>query len=127
LPNLYCPQYIVILAGLTKDLFRDQAGCAYYLALKMLFEYFMGQCDSVSDLLRKNTWTMSESHFLNLILRLDGNRLMRRMRKSILGRYKGVLDPSNFVLAIDDTDNPKYSKSLSNVQIWAWVSMPDSL
>lgn len=116
--NLHCPYFIRKFAELTKDLFQDLNGCAYYLTLKMLFSYFIFQYDSVSDLLRKNSWTMSESHFLRLILAFDGNRLMRRMRRSIIARYKGNLDPDKFVLAIDDTDNPKYSNYLSHVQVW---------
>ena len=96
----------------------DLRKCSYYLALKMLFEFFFNEYDSVSDLVRKNAWTMSESQFLSIIHRLDGNRFLRRMRNSILSKYKGKLIPQEFVLAIDDTDNPKYSQYLSGVQTW---------
>ena len=116
--NLHCPSYICKFADLTKDLVSDLVGCSYYLSLKMLFEFFLGEYESVSELIRLNAWTLSESQFLNLILRFDGNRFLKRMRESILRRYKGKLNFEDFVLAIDDTDNPKYSKYLFGVQSW---------
>lgn len=116
--NLYCPPHICKLADLTKDLVRDLSGCSYYLSLKMLFEFFFNEYDSVSELIRRNSWTLSESQFLNIILGFNGNRFLKRMRSSVLGKYKGKLDQRNFVMAIDDTDNPKYSKYLFGVQSW---------
>jgi hypothetical protein len=32
------------------------------------------------------------------------------MQKSILSHYRGQLSPRDFILALDDTDNPKYAK-----------------
>jgi hypothetical protein len=116
--NLHCPSYICKFADLTKDLVNDLVGCSYYLSLKMLFEFFVGEYESVSELIRLNAWTLSESQFLNLILGFDGNRFLKRMRASILRRYKGQLNFEDFVLALDDTDNPKYSKYLFGVQSW---------
>ena len=116
--NLHCPFYIIKLADLTKNLCVSLSSCSQYLALKMLFEFFFGEYDSVSHLIRNNSWTLSESQFLNLLLGFEGNRFLRRIRFSVLRKYKGELNPFDFVLAFDDTDNPKYSKLLSNVQSW---------
>lgn len=118
MPNLHCPPYIRKFADLTKNLVNNSKQCSYYLTLKMLIEYFFGEYDSVSELVRCNSWTLSESQFLHIILGFDGNRFIKRMRLSILRKYKGELSPNNFVLAIDDTDNPKYSAYLSHVQSW---------
>lgn len=106
------------LADRYKDLVSDLGQSASYLALKMLFAYFMGEYDSAVELIRNNAWTMSESHFLATIQSFQADRFMRRMRNSILRKYKGVLDPRRFVIAVDDTDNPKYSKFLKNIQTW---------
>lgn len=116
--NLNAPLHVIKLADLTKNLVADIATGSYYLALKILFEFFIGEYLSVSELLRCNAWTLSESQFLNIILDFEGNRFIRRMRSSILAKYKGSLNPTDFVLAIDDTDNPKYSKYLRGVQSW---------
>ena len=118
LSSLTCPYYIVKFAKLFNDLVQDGTAQCNFLALKMLIHYFIAQYDSATELIRNNAWTCSETHFLDLIAKFDSNRFMRRMRKSILAKYKGSLDPRKFVLAIDDTDNPKYSKKLSNVQRW---------
>jgi hypothetical protein len=106
------------LADRYKDLVSDARQGTHYLALKMLFAYFIGEYDSSVDLIRNNAWAMSESHFLAIIQSFDGNRFMRRLRNSVLGHYKGELDPGRFVIAADDTDNPKYSKFLKNIQTW---------
>ena len=116
--NLHSPKHIRKFADLTKDLCKDGSSSLQYLALKMLFEFFFNQYDSVSDLIRQNAWTMSESHFFRTILGFEGSRFLRRMRRSILKKYKGQLNPKDFILALDDTDNPRYSKYLSHVQSW---------
>jgi hypothetical protein len=36
------------------------------------------------------------------------------MQKSILSHYRGKLNPRDFILALDDTDNPKYAKISSS-------------
>ncbi|MBF0300089.1 MAG: transposase [Oligoflexia bacterium] len=43
---------------------------------------------------------------------------MKRMRTSILRRYRGEINPDDFCFAIDDTDNKKYGKKLYNVGNW---------
>ena len=116
--NVFAPVYICTFVDMFFDLYRNQAHSPTYNAVKMLFIYFMHEYESVSDMIRKNAWTQSESYFLFQISRMDGNRIMKRMRASILRRYKGSLNPSNLCLAIDDTDNPCYSKTLPGIQTW---------
>lgn len=43
---------------------------------------------------------------------------MRRLRHSILRRYGGRLNPSDFVLALDDTANPKFGRSIFRCGVW---------
>ncbi|MBF0312129.1 MAG: transposase [Oligoflexia bacterium] len=47
-----------------------------------------------------------------------GNRFMKRLRASVLRKYKGELDPENFCLAIDDTDNVKSGKNIFRTGKW---------
>lgn len=116
--SVFAPVYICVFADMFFDLYRNQAHSPTYNAMKMLFIYFMHEYESVSDMIRKNAWTQSESYFLFQISNMDGNRIMKRMRASILRRYKGSLNPDNLCLAIDDTDNPCYSKFLPGIQTW---------
>lgn len=116
--SLVCPTYLVKLADSYKDLVNDRPSWNYYLGLKMLFCFFIHEYDSTASMIRNNSWTMSETHFFDVISGFDGNRFTRRMRASILKKYKGQLDPDKFILAFDDTDNPKYSRKLRGIQQW---------
>jgi hypothetical protein len=49
---------------------------------------------------------------------------MRRLRSSVLRKYKGQIDPDSFVYAIDDTANPKYSGNAFNAGAWHGASGP---
>lgn len=74
---------------------------------------------SMSELTRIAPWTFSVSDLDRAISGFDGNRFMRRLRKSILRRYgKEALSSTDFVLAIDDTDNPRFGKGVHQVGKW---------
>lgn len=115
--SLIIPPYARILAGRFKGLCVGLVPGAYFVGLQMLFTFFIGEYDSVADMLRRTSWTLSESHFLSMIDHFPANRFMRRLRRSVLSHYKGHFDPKNFVFAIDDTDNPKYA-NLASVSNW---------
>lgn len=116
--HLIIPAAVRILANRFKNLCQGTVPGSYFVGLEMLFAYFLFEFDSVCDLLRQNAWTLSESQFLSMIEHFPANRFMTRMRSSILRKYKGRLNVNDFLFAIDDTDNPKYSKHLSNVSNW---------
>ncbi len=114
--SVIVPLFARFLATRFKDLCVGVVPGAYFTGLEMLFAYFLMEYDSVSDQLRQSTWTLSESHFLSMVSSFPANRFMRRLRSTILNRYKGSFDPKHFIFAVDDTDNPKYANiaSVSN-------------
>ena len=74
---------------------------------------------SMSEPTRIAPWTYSVSDLDRAIAGFDGNRFMRRLRKSVLRHYGNeALSSENFVLAIDDTDNPRYGKGIHKVGKW---------
>ena len=84
-----------------------------------LFTLFLFGFDDLSKTVRGCPWTHSVSDLSRAIQGFDGNRFMRRLRKSILRKYKGQrLNPDDFCYAIDDTDNPKYGKGIFRHGRW---------
>ena len=101
-----------------KDLFLPND----WSKLASMFAYFLSGSDSLSDFARKNPWSPSVSSLSRFVIDFNGDRLMRRMRKSALRSYVkkyGSLDPKNFAFAVDDTNNPKFGKSYRD---GAWYS-----
>jgi SRSO17 transposase len=80
--------------------------------------YFLG-CENLSELARTCPWSTSVSELSRAIQDFNGNRFMRRLRASILKRYKDQpLNANDFVFAIDDTSNPKYSEKAYRCSRW---------
>ena len=104
------PSSVRNISDLFKDIVSSSVVGKHYLALNMLFAYFLFEFDSVSDMIRNTTWTSSPSHFLDFLDKMPSSRFLRRTQKSILRTYNGSFDPKDFILALDDTDNPKYAK-----------------
>jgi len=104
------PTSVRNISDLFKDIVSSAVDGRHYLALNMLFAYFLFEFDSVSDMIRKTTWTSSPSHFLDFLDKMPTNRFLRRVQKSILRTYNASFNPEDFILALDDTDNPKYAK-----------------
>jgi hypothetical protein len=83
-----------------------------------LFTYFLFSSTSLCELARMHVNSPSVSELSRAIQSFPGNRFMRRCRSSILNKYDGELNVDDFVLAIDDTDNPKYGKSIYGCGNW---------
>lgn len=111
------PQGIRKVADRYKGLFADSA--LRYPALCALLTMYLLGCDGLSDVVRACPWAPSVSALSRAVAAFDGNRFMRRLRASILRRYKGRLRGEDFAFAIDDTDNPKYGKSIFASSHWA--------
>jgi len=105
------------LASRTKHLVSGRMAafnnlCAFYTL------YLLG-LTNMSDLVRVAPWSFSVSDLDRALAGFDGNRFMRRLRTSILRHYDNqALSSEDFVLAIDDTDNPRYGKGVYGVGKW---------
>jgi hypothetical protein len=83
-----------------------------------LFVYFLFGCSSLSQLARMHVQSPSVSELSNAVKNFPGTRFMRRCRSSILRKYGDSLNPDDFVIAIDDTDNPRYGKKIYGCGNW---------
>jgi hypothetical protein len=92
-----------------KDLFWGKL--TKYRVYCALFYYYLFGMNSLSQLVRDCPWSPSVSELSRAIKDFKSNRLMRRLRGSILRRFKGKLNPDDFCFALDDTANPKYGKN----------------
>jgi hypothetical protein len=111
------PAGIRKLADRNKDLFHGRL--AAFANICGLFSFYLLGCKSLSDLVRMCPFTHFVSDLSRAVHEFDGPRFMRRLRASILRRYKGrALDPKDFCYAIDDTDNPKYGKTTFRGGVW---------
>jgi hypothetical protein len=99
-----------------KDLFSDNL--SKYNALCALYTYYLFGMKSLSQLARECPWSISVSELSRAVNCFDGNRAMKRLRKSILKRFRGKLNPKDFCFAIDDTANPKYGKNTFGGGYW---------
>lgn len=89
--------------------------------LASMFTYSLTGANSLSDFVRHNPWSKSVSSLSRFINKFDGDRWMRRLRKSILKKYAKkcqTIDPKNFCLAIDDTNNPKFGRKSYRTGSW---------
>lgn len=83
-----------------------------------LFTYFLFGCTGLSELARTHVNSPSVSELSRAVQNFPGSRFMRRYRQSILRKYGEGLNPDDFVIAIDDTDNPKYGKKIYGCGSW---------
>lgn len=99
-----------------KDIGKDNLNnFTNFCALASLF--LLGK-DNLSATVRACPWSNSVSELSRAIKGFDGNRFMRRMRTSILRKYKGKLNLENFIFVLDDTDNPKYGDGIYRKGKW---------
>ena len=105
----HTPAGIRRLADRFKDLFDGRS--ANYSNLCALLCYFLLGLEGLSSLARHCPWSHSVSDLSRSVRCFESTRFMRRMRASILRRYKGSFIPGDFHYAVDDTANPKYGKS----------------
>lgn len=104
------------LSDRVKDIFSGRL--ASYSNSCAIFSFFLLGCMSLCELVRRCPWSHSVSDLSRAVEGFEGNRFMRRLRNSILRHYKGALNPNDFCFAIDDTDNPKYGKTVFRRGLW---------
>jgi hypothetical protein len=105
------------LSDRTKDLFNGRLES--YCNLCAFYSLFLFGFDTLSSTVRGCPWSHSVSDLSRAVLGFNGNRFMKRLRASVLRKYKGEeLNPEDFCFAVDDTDNPKYGKSIFRQGKW---------
>ena len=117
--SMTTPKGVRNIADSYKDLFEHSYSdlCAFIL-------YFLWDSNSMSELVRNVPWARSVSSLSRSAQNFPHNRFMRRLRGSVLRKYKGQIDPKHFVYVIDDTANPKYSGNAFNAGAWHGSSGP---
>jgi hypothetical protein len=101
-----------------RSIFPTTGALAAYANQCALYCFFLFGCTSLCALARSCPWSRSVSDLSRAVEQFPGDRFMRRLRASILRRYKGELRPEDFVFAVDDTSNPKYGKFIYRCAHW---------
>jgi hypothetical protein len=105
------------LADGYKDIFSGSLG-SFNNICALLSIYLLG-FRSLSQLVRACPWTHSVSDLSRSVSKFPANRFMRRYRSSVLNRYRSSgISPDDFCYVIDDTDNPKYGKTVFRQGVW---------
>ncbi len=119
------PDFIRCLADRYKDIFANDQYSSYSGSCALL-SYFLLGAQSLSELARRCPWTPSVSALSRQIPCFQQSRFMKRLRFSILRRYKQrfLTSPEDFCWAIDDTANPKYGKNSYRSHPWHSSSGP---
>ncbi len=105
------------LADGYKDIFSESQ-VSFNNICALLSFYLLG-FRSLSQLIRSCPWTHSVSDLSRSVSKFPANRFMRRYRSSVLNRYRSSgISPDDFCYVIDDTDNPKYGKTVFRQGLW---------
>lgn len=115
--SCHVPVGIRFVADRFKDLFKGRSGS--YNNLCALYCLFLFGLDDLSSVARICPWSHSVSDLSRSVKCFNSNRFMRRLRSSILRKYKQRgLSPDDFCFAVDDTANPKYGKTIFRSGKW---------
>jgi len=109
------PKDVRLVTDRIKSLYDKRLSYRFYC---FMISYFLLSQRSVSKFSLSASYSVSPSWFGRQIKRCPPNRLLRRIRKSLLKKIKETDDAARFVFAIDDTANPKYGKNMTGVALW---------
>ena len=112
--NILLPTGARAVANNLSDMFED----IRFSALCHLICFFLLNCHSISDLVRRAPFSLSVSSLSKAAKSFPINRFRRRLLSSILRSHGGAIDPQNFAFVIDDTSNPKSGKRIFNKGVW---------
>jgi hypothetical protein len=101
-----------------RSVFPTSGALSAYANQCALYCFFLFGSTSLCALARSCPWSRSVSDLSRAVEQFPGDRFMRRLRASILRRYKGELTAEDFVFAVDDTSNPKYGKFIYRCSHW---------
>lgn len=99
-----------------KDVFSTN-GCNYNAICALLCLHLFG-LKSLSEAVRTMGWTQSVSSLQKEVHLFNSNRFMRRLRASILRKFKDELNEEDWCFAVDDTANAKYGKLIFRKSHW---------
>lgn len=89
-----------------------------YRALSSLICFFLFNCRSLSDAVRRFPFSVSVSSLANAAKLFPFNRFRQRLLQSVLRKYGGKIDNKNFAFVIDDTGNPKSGLNIFGKGVW---------
>ena len=98
------------IADRYKSLFKDSP--TSYRSLCALLSLSLYNCKGLSELARFAPWSPSVSELSRAVDGWNANRFMRRLRASVLRRWRERLNTADFCYAVDDTANPKFGKGI---------------
>ena len=98
MPSLTCPSEIRKVA----DRFKSSTDLSYH-TLCELFGVILFGCGTLNESVRQLGWLHSVSSLDRGLQAFEPNRFMRRLRSSVLNKYKDVLTTDRFCFAVDDT------------------------
>ena len=109
------PPQVRFVSDRVKNLCEDVS----YRALCSLVAYFLLGKPSLSQLVWDCPFTMSCSSLGRAVKIFPPNRLMRRIKASLLRKIeKTKVDKDRYVFVIDDTDNPRYGDGFIGSGKW---------
>jgi len=104
-------------ARIIADNIRDIAPELGHKILSSIISLFLLGKESLCQGVREMSFCPSVSTLSRSMRKISSTRLVRRMRSAVLKKMKGT-DPKDWIFAIDDTSNPKYSKGLYRSDYW---------
>lgn len=112
--SIFTPEAVRFGADRIKDLFPE----VKYLQLTAIISLFLLNKPTVSSVTRDLPYVQSVSTICRGIRAMRPNRLMRRLRHSVLRRLKEKLNNNDFAFVVDDTGNPKTGVKIFRTGYW---------
>ena len=107
---LSCPNDIRKVA----DRFKDVTGVSYPQLCQLMAIMTM-KTKSISEAVRHAGWMNSVSTLTHAAESFDRDGFMKRIRTSVLNKYKGKMETSRFCFAVDDMVVPRSGKKMFRV------------
>ena len=111
---LNLPKPIRVVANNFNDMLENFS----YKTFCGLVVFFLFGCDSLSDVVRCCPFSTSVSSMANAAKKFPFNRFQRRLLTGVLKKLKTIINLTDFIFVIDDTDNPKYGKFIFENGRW---------
>lgn len=107
MPSLTCPREIRKVA----DRFKSSTDFPYHMLCELLGVMLLG-CVTINETVRNSGWVHSVSTLDRGMHAFESNRFMRRLRSSVLNKYKSIMNPERFCFAVDDTTVERSGKRI---------------
>ena len=107
---------IIVPAAIRKvaDRYKSCSGMPYGVLTTMLYSAASG-VNCLSEVVRDTGWSPSLSALSRGIDLFDGHAVLKRQRKSLLNRLKGILTEDRFCFAVDDTTVERFGSGIYGI------------